>query len=142
MKIVFDENRWKSLKIGKSTIVLFKSTIQNLMLPIQFFTILYGLIFIDFLMVIGRTKKNIKEFRYVSVVTTILEIVLLSQQICFTFYQCLQFSTCHGRWEEMTNLAFFVLFICSSLCLFLEMKILNNEEDNYDMNSKCRRYSV
>ena len=59
---------------------IYEINIQDSMLSIQFFTIQYGFIYIDFLMVLSA-KKNIKEFLYIWIVTTILEIVLLFQQI-------------------------------------------------------------
>ena len=59
---------------------IYEINIQDSMLSIQFFTIQYGFIYIDFLMVLSA-KKNIKEFLYIWIVTTILEILLLFQQI-------------------------------------------------------------
>ena len=61
-------------------LAIFYGDVQNSMLSIQFFIIQYGLTFIDFLMVLGA-KKNIKEFIYVWITTTLLEILILSQQI-------------------------------------------------------------
>ena len=61
-------------------LAIFYGDVQDSMLSIQFFIIQYGLTFIDFLMVLGA-KNNIKEFIYVWITTTLLEILILFQQI-------------------------------------------------------------
>ena len=62
--------------------------------------------------------------------------------IGLTFYQCLPVPTCQNPLEQMTIETLIGLAMCSSLSLFLALKILENKEDDNDMNLKCRRFSV
>ena len=118
--------------------VVFETSQYTFALTIDFITIQYGLAIIDvfiFLMVIG-VRKKIKEFLYIWVVTVILNMILVSQELLFN---CQSFG-----FEEISNITYWGLLMFNSISLLLVMVAINNlktlkENDEY---IKGRRYSV
>ena len=110
-------------------------------------TIQYILAIIDvfiFLMVIG-VRKKMKEFLYIWVVTAVLNMILVSQELLFNIYQCYLNSGCQSfGFEEISNITYWGLLMFNSISLLLVMGAINDlktlkENDEY---MKGRRYSV
>ena len=109
--------------------IFFENGQYSVALSINFITIQYGLAFIDLLMVVG-VRKNIKEFLYLWVVTAVLNMILVSQQLI----------------EEISNITYWGLLMFNSMSLVLVMEAINNlkttKENFENFNEKGRRYSV
>ena len=127
--------------------VVFETSQYTFALTIDFITIQYGLAIIDvfiFLIVIG-VRKKVKEFLYIWVVTVILNMILVSQQLFFNLYQGYLRQKTHPS-EEISNITYWGLLMFSSISLLLVMEAINNlkttKENCEDINEKGRRYSV
>ena len=95
----------------------FENSQYSVALSINFITIQYGLAFIDLLMVIG-VRKKMKEFLYIWVVTVILNMILVSQELLFN---CQSFG-----FEEISNITYWGLLMFNSISLILVMVAINN----------------
>ena len=124
--------------------VFFENSQYSVTLSINFITIQYGLAFIDLLMVIG-VRKKVKEFLYLWVVTAVLNMILVSQQLFFNLYQGYLRQKTHPS-EEISNITYWGLLMFSSISLLLVMEAINNlkttKENCENINEKGRRYSV
>ena len=130
-----------------TSFVFFGNSQDSVALSINFITVQYGLALIDLLLVIGvRTK--VKEFIYIWVVTTVLNMILVSQQLFLNLYQSYLGQKTHPLpSEEISNITYVGLFIFSLISLLLVMGTINNlkpttKENCEDINEKGRRYSV
>ena len=117
--------------------VVFETSQYTFALTIN--SIQYGLAIIDvftFLMVIG-VRKKMKEFLYIWVVTAVLNMILVSQELLFNLYQCYLNSGCQSfGFEEM--------LMFNSISLLLVMGAINDLK-TLKQNDECmkgRRYSV
>ena len=126
--------------------VFFENSQYSVALSINFIPIqyIYGLAFVDLLMVIG-VRKNIKEFIYIWAATVILNMILVSQQLFFNLYQCyVRQKTCDS--EEISDITYWGLLMLSSISLLLVMESINNlkttKENCKVIHEKIRRYSV
>ena len=127
--------------------VVFETSQYTFELTIDFITIQYGLAIIDvfiFLMVIG-VRKKMKEFLYIWVISVILNMILVSQELLFNPYQCYLNSGCQSfGFEEISNITYWGLLMFNSISLLLVMGAINNLK-TFEKNNeyiKGRRYSV
>ena len=124
----------------------FETSTMNYQFSINFIAIQYGHTFIDILMLIG-IDKNLKELLYVCVATNILNMVLISQELFFSLYNCYIDTSCGRPFEEISNIMYCGLLMLNSIWLLLVMEAIGHMKKvevqcEEIKNVKARRCSV